>query len=284
LTPLIDCDVLRYEIGSCGQYIDEESGEQRIRSFDFVSELFDQRVEEICREVGATEPPLLFLTADPKLVKIVNRLRKLEGRDAIEYKPNFRDAIAVTKPYKGNRKNVEKPYHFDNLTAYICSLPGLRVAVGQEADDLMSMYQCSGEKPTIICSRDKDLKMVPGMHFSWECGKQPSWGPIEVSEMGRIILTEGAQPKIKGTGLKFFYSQLLTGDTVDNIPGCPGVGPKKAIVLQDCATEDELFEVVSEWYQKKVGEKWEMVMLEQGRLLWMKRSKNDVWSFPRPKD
>ena len=28
-------------------------------------------------------------------------------------------------------------------------------------------------KGTVICSRDKDLKMVPGYHYSWGSGKQP---------------------------------------------------------------------------------------------------------------
>lgn len=290
LIPLIDCDVLRYEVGSCGQFIDEETDELVIREFDFVSDLFDQRVKEICEECMATEPPLLFLTSDPKLVKMVNRVRKSEGKEPIVFEPNFRIEVATVKPYKGNRK-AEKPYHFDNLTAYICSLPGLRIANGMEADDLLGIYQCSGEKETVICSRDKDLKMIPGWHYSWPCGLQPPWGPELVDELGYINLIEKVSPTngkstwtIKGCGIKFFYSQLVTGDGVDNIPGLPGAGPKKAIGVQDFDSEDGMFAFVAEMYLDKYDEDWEERLLEQGRLLWMKRSMKDVWNLPCPQD
>lgn len=62
---------------------------------------------------------------------------------------------------------------------------------------------------TVICTKDKDLDMISGLHYNWTKDKEP----YEVSEQ---------------QALKAFYSQLLTGDRVDNIQGIKGIGNKKA--------------------------------------------------------
>ena len=252
----------RYEIGFCAHWTDDD-GEPQIRNFEFVQELLDNKIEEICEMVMADDEPTLYLTGDPKIYKRMKR----EGYDVPpKFEPNFREAVAVTKPYKGTRKG-EKPFHFDNLTAYILSNYDTKVAFGLEADDLMSIDQVASDTETIICSRDKDLKITQGWHFSWMCGKQPQWGPEEVDEIGEIELTSKG---IKGTGLSFFYSQMLTGDAVDNIGGLKGVGPKKAFtLLEGCSTEAELYAAVSGAYEEKLGEHWKLMYREQADLLWM---------------
>lgn len=270
---LIDSDVLRYEIGFSGQSLDKDTGELIIMGFDRVAEMFDQKVKEIEAEVWATEPSVLYITNDRRLHKRVNKERKKKGLEELEYQPNFRDAIATEKVYKGTRKN-EKPFHYDNLTAYILSKPNVKVAVGMEADDLMSIDQWSrlkeGYLDTVICSRDKDLRITPGYHFGWACGKQAQFGPRRVTEMGEIFLK--GPSKIVGTGLKFFYSQVVTGDTVDNVPGLPGGGPAMAHKnLAECSSEEELFNATAALYQKKFGDEWHSKMNEQCQLLWMVR-------------
>lgn len=278
MRPLIDSDILRYEIGHSGQYVDGDTGELVIREFDFVADLFDQKIKEICAEVWATEPPILYLTNDRRLHKKVNKSLKKEGKEEIEYQPNFRDKVATVKEYKGNR-NPAKPFHYDNLTAYIFGKYDVKVAVGMEADDLLSVDQWErvrlGELDTIICSRDKDLRITPGLHFGWPCGKQPQYGPCRVTELGEIELKKNGT-KLVGTGLKFFYSQVVTGDTTDNYPGLPGGGPALAYKhLHDAEDEAQLFERVAGLYQKKFGEEWREKMLEQCRLAWMVRELDD---------
>lgn len=262
MKPLIDSDVLRYEIGYCAHYKDDD-GEPKIRDFDFVAGLLDAKVELICEMVMATKKPVLYLTGDAKLYK---RMKREGYKVPKKFKPNFREKVAISKPYKGTRKS-EKPFHFDNLTAYLLANYKVKVAWGMEADDLMSIDQVASKKDTVICSRDKDLKITQGWHFSWECGKQPQWGPEEVDEIGEIELTSKG---IKGTGLSFFYSQMLTGDTVDNIGGCKGVGPAGAFkALEGCSTEAELYSAVAELYEAKYGEDWKTYYKEQANLLWM---------------
>lgn len=276
MKPLIDSDVLRYEIGFSGETV--EDGERRVLDFERVAEMFDQRIKEICAEVWATEPPVLYITNDRRLHKRVNKERKKKGEVELEYIPNFRDSVAKQKEYKGNRKQ-EKPFHYDNLTAYIFSKYDVKVAVGMEADDLMSIDQWervrNGHLDTIICSRDKDLRITPGMHFSWSCGRQEQFGPARVTELGEIKLIKNNK-KIFGTGLSFFYSQLITGDVVDNVPGLPKGGPVLAHkTLADCSSEEEMFERVSALYQERFGEDWRQEMREQVDLLWMVRELNE---------
>ncbi|MDB4302198.1 hypothetical protein N9924_01385, partial [bacterium] len=144
---------------------------------------------------------------------------------------------------------------------------------GMEADDLMSVYQYERIKQldTIICSRDKDLRITPGMHFGWPCGRQPQFGPKRVTDLGEIDIT-ARKDKIRGDGLAFFYSQCLTGDTVDNIPGLPRCGPVKAYAaLEDCGSEAEMFGAVANLYELHYGDGWHGEMNEQCQLLWMVR-------------
>lgn len=219
----------------------------------------------------ADDDPVLYLTNDRRMHKQENKLRKKAGLEEKVYQPNFRDAIAEKKEYKGNRKS-EKPFHYDNLTAYIFHNYTVKVAFGMEADDLMSIDQYAriDELDTIICSRDKDLRITPGMHFSWACGRQDEWGPRRVTLLGEIDLKGGK--KIVGNGYKFFYSQIITGDVVDNIPGLPRGGPVLAYnTISDCESEIEMFDRVSALYKKVYEESWRKEMKEQADLLWMVR-------------
>lgn len=257
---LIDFDVLRYEIGSVGQYKDEK-GEIVVRPFDAVAELLDDKIRDICRGAEADEEPLLFLTGDATLL-----------RD--KHVPNFREGIATSKTYKGTRKN-EKPYHYRNLTAYALGVYDVRIANGLEADDLIGIEQYSRleRRDTIICTRDKDLRMIPGLHYGWECGKQGEFGPIEYDDIGTIQLVRNKSgPKIVGGGKAFFFSQLLTGDTVDNIGGLPRVGPVTAYGhLAGCTTEQEYSARVQEYYREHAPDNYMELLEEQSKLLWIGR-------------
>ena len=280
---LIDADILVYELAFSGQYKHEDTDEVIIRDFDFVAELLDQKIKEIEAECWSNEPSLLFLTNDSTLNKQVNRLRKIRGQEPQEYKPNFRIEVAKAKPYKGTRKQ-DKPFHRDNIRAYMLANYDCVVANGMEADDLLCVYQQQAEPlTTIICTRDKDLRMMEGMHFGWPCGAQPQFGPKQVSTLGELTYVNN---KLKGEGSKFFYSQLITGDSCDNIPGLPRGGPALAFkLLEGKSSESDMFTAVADRYRDKFGDDWRRAMKEQADLLWMVRELNDdgspvLWEMP----
>lgn len=255
---LIDGDILRYEIGFAGQPKDKETGETSILPFETVNEILEGRIKTIRQDTNPEASVEIYLTIDKKLAKKLG----------IEYKPNFRDSIAITKPYKGTRKN-DKPYHFDNLTTILLHTYNCILACGIEADDLIGREQHEAEpETTIICSRDKDLRQVPGWHYSWECGKQPSHGPFLATELGCLFYTDDKKPKLMGYGGLFYYYQLLAGDVVDNIPGLPGIGEVKAYkLLKDCKTLEEADKIIHEKYKEVLGDEYTTYLREQSTLL-----------------
>ena len=267
MQPLIDADCLRYEVGFAAEVGWQGEG---LPSFDYAANLLDERINNICVIVGATAPPVLYLTG----------------------KGNFRHAIAKKQPYK-DRPSV-KPYHFHNLTAYMRSKYDAITTEGMEADDALSIEQCRRAKQriealelpeTIICSKDKDLRTVPGWCYSWELGNHPSFGPELIDETGWIRLSADGK-KLSGVGGLFFYSQCLMGDPVDRIPGIPKTGVAKAFkILQATTTLPEAFKAVLEAYRAFYGASAEEELLEQARLLHMTRELHPdgsvvLWELP----
>lgn len=132
---------------------------------------------------------------------------------------NFRKEIAKTKPYKGNRKDLVLPEHFDEIREYLINSWNCYVVDGLEADDALGICQTEMED-TIICSIDKDLLQISGLHYNWNKSEI-----INVSE-------DDAWYKL--------YQQALAGDSTDNIMGIPRVGEKKATkILSECYTSHD---------------------------------------------
>lgn len=258
MQPLVDADVLIYEAGFAVEAGWKAEGhEEGFPPFDRAADSIDMRIANICAMVEATEEPILYLTGHG----------------------NFRNEIATTEAYK--QRAGAKPFHFKNLRAYVKGKYETITSVGMEADDVMALEQTRRPKATIICTRDKDLRAVPGWHYGWELANQPQFGPELVDVLGRLKLSDNRK-KLIGTGLMFFYGQCLTGDTVDSIPGLGGkCGPVKAYgILEGADSHKELFTRVLNAYVKLYGrEQGEARLLEQGRLLHMTRYL-DEWGYP----
>ena len=94
---------------------------------------------------------------------------------------------------------------------------------GFEADDLIATYcrlACEAEADTTIVSSDKDLMQLVGQTV-W------MYDPVKDKRLGipDVIEKWGVPPE------KMIDLQALTGDSVDNVPGVPGIGPKTAAQL-----------------------------------------------------
>lgn len=258
MKPLIDADVLVYEAGFAAEAGWNSPG---FPIFDYVAEMLDSRISNICAMVNATEPPILYLTG----------------------KGNFRESIAKRRQYKNRVGN--KPWHYKNIKAYMQSKYDVVISEGMEADDLIAIEHTKNPGSTIICTRDKDLRSVPGWFYSWELGHQPSFGPEYIEDPGWLRLSDNRK-KLSGTGSLFFYAQTLLGDGVDTVPGLPGYGPVKAFeTLNGCLDTNEAFKRVLEAYRALYEANAEEELLEQGRLLWMTRELNEdgsakLWEFP----
>lgn len=167
-------------------------------------------------------------------------------------KRNFRNEIAVTAPYKGNRKS-EKPVHYKLIRDYLVYGWDAVVWDGMEADDAIAIEATELKGDGVIVSLDKDLDQVVGWHYNF------------VKDNLYYVDQETADYN--------FYKQFLTGDAVDNIKGVHGIGPKKAEKLLQDKTPVEMWEVIVE----HLG--YERAM-ENGHLLYMLRSVNDTFTPP----
>lgn len=263
----IDADILQYECAFAAEaawkYEHAERGEEveGPPPFANVALIVDKRIEEILNVTGVRKAKFFFTGAS-----------------------NFRHNIAFTHPYKD--RDSRKPHYHEAVKAYIERKYETHEVDGLEADDLLGILMTAFPGKYICCSRDKDLRQIPGWHFGWEMGKQPQFGPELVDEIGYLEMKEtGKSKKLIGTGFKFFFSQMITGDSVDTIPGIPGAGGVTAFqLLEPCKTYEECLEVVKRAYQEAYQLYWPEVMLEQGRLLWMVREldsdkKPVMWSF-----
>lgn len=220
---LIDADVIVYRVAFASEEEEEEICLARAKDFIF--------------EIVYTE-----LNCD-------------DYKAYITGKGNFREVVATTAPYKGNRKDFQRPKHYDALRAYLQRL-GAELVEGQEADDAIAIKAQKGSY--WIVSIDKDFDQVPGWHYNFV-------------KKEKYYVTEEE-------GLRNFYTQILTGDRVDNIIGIKGVGPVKAEkILKDCTTEREYYDACVKAYDGDIAR-----VTENGVLLWLRRYPNQLWQPPLP--
>ena len=178
----------------------------------------------------------------------------IEATDATQYrlfltgKNNFRKKINTE--YKANRKDTVPPVYLQDCRKYLVDNHSAVISDGCEADDLLGISQ---NKDTIICSLDKDLRMIPGRHYNWT--------KVELDIVN------------KQDGLRHFYKQMLIGDKSDNIFGVDKIGPVKAGKLIDhLDDEQDMFEVVWEKYNYD-AKRFAM----NANCLWIWRNEGESW-------
>ena len=171
-------------------------------------------------------------------------------------KSNYRYDIAKTAPYKGNRKDVLRPKHYEALREHLVKRHDAIVTVGEEADDAVAIDSTKLLDECWITHVDKDLDQLQGWHYN----------PVRDE---RYYVNEF-------DAYKAFCTQLLMGDRIDNIPCLAGNGPKKAEkVLKDQTTKEGLIKAAWEKYQE-LGHTMEYFS-EQGQLLWLRRYEGEIW-------
>ena len=114
-------------------------------------------------------------------------------------------------------------------------------------------FNCTYFNTFNVVSIDKDLDQFVGWHYNPK------------KKIRYLISPNDA--------IRFFYYQMLVGDTADNVKGVKGIGPKKAErILANCETEEEMFDTVRDLYNN------DEEMLMNGKVLWLWQKENDIWT------
>ena len=365
-TALLDADILPYVVGHSTDpelYIDTIAKACKMIGLDeYNPKEFPEEGFDALMKLDGFKAPVNHLNW------LINNWVKLAEADSALFflsgENNFRNDVAFTSKYKGNRTKPKPPYFYE-LRRYISRFHDPIISRWNEADDMMSIYQSksneevmaqiTGNGPkawgpehamfstTCIVTKDKDLRMVPGWFCDVMTGEKQWITPIgdlepvykdkEVTayEQWPIVDGKAVDPtivqklnlvvdtysrgknsgelktkrvavgttisnqlkKLSGSGLKFFYAQIVMGDVADNYPGIPGKGAKVAYdVLDGLDNEKDMYYAVLDLYKEKYGSthiatNWRhnklleltpvQMMLEQGRLAWMQRFDGDVW-------
>ena len=130
--------------------------------------------------------------------------------------------------YKANRdeppEDLRPQFPLVRDAAHAFGVPVVELE-GYEADDIIATYakQAAADgRPVTIVSSDKDLMQLIGNGVEM-------FDPMKAKEIG----LEEVMAKFGVTPNKVRDVLALAGDTSDNVPGVPGIGPKTAAQLLD---------------------------------------------------
>lgn len=223
--------------------------------------------------------------------------------------------IATVKPYQGQRDAERKPKNYAYLREWLLNYGDGEHFLSKnwstrEADDgiaASALYatteagKANGPGYIAIATRDKDMRMLPGLHINWMTKQLTMVPPGAYDVVGMDVLQYG---------LKFFWLQMLMGDAADNCPGLEkyrgdwdekkkawkikSMGPKTAEkMLEDCRNNTEAYHRVTELYINYYTQcdeegnvlnphEWADRFVEQAGLMWMRCGINaEVADFAR---
>lgn len=275
---LIDGDVIRYQIGFATQSKHYSVYGRVFATFVEASEYADKEgipQESVIKGIKGEFAQAVRHTVDKFIDNIMKAAKCSDYKIFLTGDNNYRIALATIRPYKGQRNN-DKPIHYPTITDHLLGYHNAIMIEDAEADDALGYNQTDD---TVICTIDKDLNCIAGLHYNWNKDKLYSVNQHEAD--------------------LFFYTQLLTGDGVDNIEGCPSIGEKRAdIILEGVTTPLEMFRRCQVTYvntHQKFADKHSLScaidceaifdsamrdLTENANLLWIQRVEGVLWQQP----
>ena len=155
-------------------------------------------------------------------------------RVAVKGHGNFRKDIYPE--YKAHRKELPEDLkeRLDYGYWYMVDKYDAMPADHAEADDYVSIWGHEAREYGLnycIIGIDKDLKQIPGKHYNFRSGKF-----TDVDER---------------TAHYNLMHQCITGDSSDNIPGIPKVGPVGARKLLGSANPNDMWDIVCRFWHSR---------------------------------
>ena len=264
-----------------------DSGKGRVFLIDAMSFIF-RAYHAMARQRPMSTKTGVPTSATYVFVNMLNKLRKDFSPEYIAAvfdvsAPTFRDEQAAAMPsqrkfdkdkqeyvqveyagYKANRASMPEdlaqqiPYIRRALDAYripILEMPGF------EADDVIGTLarKAMGEGfPVYVVSSDKDMLQLVGDHI---CVLNPPKDNL-ICDRAKVEELLGVPPE------RVVDVMALRGDSIDNIPGAPGIGDKGSVeLIQRFGSLDNLLEhadeVEKKTYRESLQNNREMILLSK---------------------
>lgn len=187
---------------------------------------------------------------------------------------------ATVKPYQAQRKGSRKPRNWLYMRTFLENYQGenfrVKVWYNREADDGIA-YCAYNESDPVIWTRDKDMRMLPGIHLAWDGSVD---AVVQLNDYD--VIGEGG----KQYGYKWLLLQCLQGDTADHIPGLERVvlgGKVKQCgeataegMLADTKNLQRGWSIVEAAYRSYYTETWPERLAEQLALLYLRHDPGAV--------
>lgn len=182
--------------------------------------------------------------------------------------------IADTQPYQGQRNKSKRPKNWEGVREYMetvdFSITPYRFIkrvswMDREADDgfaLAARKSLDPMREVLMHYSDKDMRMLPGTHLTWD------WETVRVPRGAWEVRDSNG----KVYGDKWFWMQMIQGDSADHIPGIPGLGPVEAQArLADVYDNEHARAVVFSSYVQVYGADVAAdKFVESAGLLWLR--------------
>jgi len=238
----------------------------------------------LCYWAGGSADSSVNTSRTVALAKI-KRMKELSGSASVvlhltaeSSTKGDRRIVATLKPYQGQRSG-SKPKNWGYLREFFEGYEGaefrVKIWATREADDGVALCAAMSAQPIVIATRDKDFRMIPGIHINW-------------MDHSLVTLEPGTWELVVDDvvfGRKWFWLQMLQGDRADNIPGLERwegkrCGDVTAANLLRGANELLAYELVTTAYHIEYGDTWLDRFSEQAALLWMRTdAASDVGDF-----
>ncbi len=235
---LIDADTIAYASACGAEYADDKLSEEFYTPKEWQAIISDPQWDEKEHCVWVTN-------VEEAIASSVERIQEIVGITDTTYAElyftqgrNFR--YDLYDMYKGNRKDTRYPAGLNEIKEALLEKYEGAMCREYEADDMVVMLKRTQPDHYVLCAVDKDVyKAVGGRHFNYY--RSARYG-IDM----KWLATTHASAK------KFPYLQCMMGDPGDNIPGCPGIGPKKAeAALKGLDTPEEMWAAVVKMFKSK---------------------------------
>ena len=229
-------------------------------------EAMKQRGKEITEDYQVVDKqecePLEYILSTCK--RHIERIANLTNADDVVIFAgetwNFRNSLALPKPYKGNRSGTLRPVHLQDAKKFLRNKYKAMEAVGCEVDDecCISAYETleAGDIP-LLYRYEKDSDSFDGITLVTE-----GFSGVEykiIPELGELTFDKN---KVKGDGIKFLAYQWIESDPVDNYKAHElskvRFGPKSAYeVLKSLNSPAEVLQAVIQQFKVFYPEKFE---------------------------